>query len=77
MGEKIDIPKDMAIKICDEIREESKNKRFSFLGYGCLGCNKFSEGKNEKMIWNKNPGNSGCYLVNARYLNEKYKLPNS
>ena len=56
MEEWSDIPKKIAIKLCDEIREKNKNKRFSFLGYQCLGCYKFSKGIYEKMCLNNIPG---------------------
>lgn len=77
MNEKLEIPIDMAIKICEEIRKENKNKFFSFLGYQCLGCIKFCEGDHRKMLFNKNPSHSGCYLVNVKYLKEKNILYDS
>jgi len=72
MQEPIKISQDIAIKICDEIRKKSLSKWFNFLGNHCFCCTKFSKGNYKKMLFSKNSENDGCYLVNAKYLKEKY-----
>ena len=43
------IPREIAIKLCNEVRKENQNKLFNFLSYQCIGCYKFSKGDYEKM----------------------------
>jgi uncharacterized protein (DUF779 family) len=59
------IPKEEAMKLCSEIRNEKGVKLFS----QCWGCLKFSKGDPAKMCYNGKPDNRGCGLVNKRYDN--------
>ena len=61
------IPREIALKLCAEIREVNLKKRFNFLAMQCRGCWKFSKGDPDKMCVTANPGYRGCYLVNRRY----------
>ena len=61
------IPKEEALRLCAEIREENRHKRFSFAAMQCWGCVKFSKGDPAKMCLSSAPGHRGCNLINARY----------
>ena len=66
-----DIPREIALKLCDEIRAENKQKWFSIGWLQCWGCYKFTGGDVDKMCLS-NEG--GCPLVNKRYeLRQKHK----
>ena len=63
-GERIEgIPKETAIRLCNEIRSTKEKKLFS----QCWGCVKFSKGIFDKMCAAGKPDYRGCALVNARY----------
>ena len=57
------IPKDAALRLCDEIRKEKGGKWFS----QCWGCLKFSKGDPPKMCVSSRPDYRGCNLVNVHY----------
>jgi hypothetical protein len=57
------IPEDIALQICEQIREEKKVRIFS----QCWGCVKFSKGDAKKMCFYDPPDNRGCKLVNKQY----------
>ena len=59
-----DIPRETAIKLCDEIRAENERKRFSFEKLQCWGCYKWAKGDVEKLCL---ASEGGCNLVNNRY----------
>lgn len=59
-----DIPREIALKLCDEIRAENKRKWFSIWGLQCLGCYKFAKGDVEKLCLSSE---QGCPQVNRRY----------
>ena len=61
------IPKDVAWRICVQIREQNRNKWYSPARWQCWGCVKFSKGVQEKMCLSSKPGYRGCNLVNGRY----------
>jgi hypothetical protein len=63
-GQRIEcIPRDTAIRLCNEIRLTKERRLFS----QCWGCVKFSKGVFDKMCAAGKPDNRGCALVNARY----------
>ena len=59
-----EIPREVAIKLCNEIQAENKRKRFSKERLQCWGCCKYAKGDIEKMCIS---GKGGCNLVNKRY----------
>ncbi len=66
-----DIPHEVALKLCDEIRAENKRKWFSIGRLQCWGCYKFTKGDAEKMCLSSK---GGCSFVNKRYeLNQERK----
>jgi len=66
-----DIPREVALKLCDEIRSENKQKWFSFGRLQCWGCYKWAKGGTEKLCLSSE---GGCNLVNKRYkLQQEHK----
>ena len=59
-----DVPHEIALKLCDEIRAENKRKRLSFWKLQCWGCYKWAKGDIEKLCLSRE---GGCNLVNKRY----------
>ena len=61
------IPKEMALQLCAEIRQEYLGKWYTFAGLQCWGCTTFSKGDTTKMYVGSRPDFRGCNLVNARH----------
>ena len=61
------IPLDIAIQLCDEIREEIDRLWYPTPARWCLTCQEESGGGPAKRGFLRAPGNRGCILVNARY----------
>lgn len=61
------IPKDIALQLCAEIRQENRGKWYSLDYWQCWGCTKFSRGNPECMCMNSQAGCRGCKLINARF----------
>ena len=69
----IPIPEDIALQICEEIREKNKKKKLSFAKVQCWGCMKYSNKKGDikhRCIFSKED-NRGCQLVN-KIFDAKY-----
>ena len=69
----IPIPEDIALQICEEIREKNKKKKLSFAKVQCWGCMKYSKKKGDnknRCIFSKED-NRGCQLVN-KIFDAKY-----
>ncbi|MFC1900413.1 hypothetical protein ACFLYN_02355 [Chloroflexota bacterium] len=64
-----DIPADVALGMCREIRDENRGRWYSFYGMWCWGCYTFSGRNPEKMCFSNSPGNRGCSQVNKKYDN--------
>lgn len=63
------IPEDIALQICEEVRERNREKKFSLTKVQCWGCMKYSNKKNDikhRCIFS-NENNRGCHLVNRIY----------
>ena len=66
-----DIPREVALKLCDETRAENKQKWFSIGRLQCWGCYKWAKGNVEKLCLSSE---GGCNQVNKRYkLHERHK----
>ena len=63
-----EIPREIAIKLCNEIQAENKRKRFSLRRLQCWGCYKFARGDAERMCLSSE---GGCSLINKRYRPQK------
>jgi hypothetical protein len=61
------IPKEAAIALCAEIRQQYLGKWWTFAGMQCWGCTTFSQGDPVKMCVSSRPDYRGCNLVTARY----------
>lgn len=61
------IPKKLAQRICEEIRLEKRRKWYTYEGFTCWKCYKFSRGSIGKLHFSKKPGNRGCDLVNRKF----------
>ncbi|MFX0083054.1 MAG: hypothetical protein ACFE94_15000 [Candidatus Hodarchaeota archaeon] len=60
------IPEEIALQICEEIREQNREKKISFAKAQCWGCMKYSIKKNDirhRCIFS-DENNRGCHLVN-------------
>ena len=58
-----DIPREVALKLCDEIRAENKQNWFSLGRLQCFFCYKSARGDVEKLCLSSE---GGCNLVNKR-----------
>ncbi len=63
----VNIGKDEALKLCEEIRKNKAKKLFT----QCWGCVKFSHGKVDKMCLRTKDGWDGCKLINRLYEKRK------
>jgi hypothetical protein len=62
------IPREIAIKLCNEIQAENKRKRFSPGRLQCWGCRKYARGDVDKMCL---ASEGGCPRVNQRFRSQK------
>ena len=61
------IPLEIAIQLCDEIRDDIDRLWYPSPARWCLSCQQESGGEPAKRGFLRAPGNRGCILVNARY----------
>jgi hypothetical protein len=61
------IPKELALRLCREIREEQRGKWYSWTAWWCRGCETASKGDPAKMCFSNHPEYRGCLQVNRRY----------
>jgi hypothetical protein len=61
------IPKEVAFRLCDEIRQQYRGKWYTFAGLQCWGCIRASGGDPAKVCVSNRPDYRGCNLVNARH----------
>jgi len=61
------IPRDVAFRLCEEIREENRGRWYRWTAWMCWGCTTFSKGDLEKMCVGSQPDYRGCIQVDARY----------
>jgi len=62
-----EIPRETALKLCAEIRQENRGKRFSATRMQCWGCTRYAKGNPVKMCLSNREGSRGCNLVDKRY----------
>jgi hypothetical protein len=67
--DRIPIPEDIALQICEEIRENNRKKILSLAKGQCWGCVKYSNKKGDikKRCIFSDDYNRGCQLVNKIY----------
>jgi hypothetical protein len=68
-----EIPRDTALKLCAEIREENLSQRFSLARIQCWGCTRYAKGDPDKLCLTSQAGNRGCNPVNKRYAQLKQR----
>ncbi len=61
------IPKDQALAICEQIRQENRGKWYTFNGLWCWGCATFTKGEADKRCFASSPDYRGCAQVNRLY----------
>ena len=61
------LPKQVALQVCAEIRQEYGGKWYTFAGLQCLGCTTASKDDPTRMCFSSRPDYRGCNLVNARF----------
>ncbi len=61
------IPKDTALQLCAEIRQQYEGKWWTLAGMQCMGCTAATKGDITKRCVSTGPGYRGCNLVNARF----------
>lgn len=61
------IEREVAIKLCDEIRNKNREKFFSFGKLMCWGCRKYAKGDYNKMCVFNHELNRGCFQVNKEF----------
>ena len=61
------IPKDVAERLCAEIRQQYGGKWYTLAGMQCGGCLRASKNDVTKRCIYARPDYRGCNLVNARY----------
>jgi len=65
------IPKEVALQLCEEIREENSRKLFSIWKTQCFFCYRTAQGDPERLCIFAHELNRGCPQVNRRY-EERY-----
>ena len=61
------IPREVALQLCEEIREENRGRWFRWKAWMCWGCTTFTKGDVDKRCVGSQPDYRGCLQVNARY----------
>ena len=63
----VTIPRDVAIQICEKIREEHDKKIYMVGQMQCAACIESSKGDPDKMCFASTKENRGCIYVNKRF----------
>jgi len=66
------IPLEIAIRLCNEICEEIDSVWYPIPNRWCFCCQEKTGGDPMKRGFLREPGNRGCFLVNARYAEMTY-----
>jgi len=64
------IPKEVALQLCAEIREENRGKWYGFTHMQCWGCMTYAKGNPAKMCLSNKEGHLGCNLISKRYAQQ-------
>jgi hypothetical protein len=64
------IPLDVGLKLCGQIRDQTRGKLISLARWQCWGCLSASKGDPARMCVGSRPDGRGCNLVNARYARQ-------
>jgi len=69
------IPLEIAIQLCDEIREELDRIWYPAPDRWCYDCQEEAGGDPLKRGFLREPGNRGCIMINARYAEMTHRKP--
>ena len=61
------IPRETALRLCQEIRQDNRGKWYTFNGLWCWGCSTFSRGNPDKLCFASKADCRGCGQFNARF----------
>jgi len=61
------IPREVAIKICEQIQAEHEKKIYQVGVMQCAACIKSSKGDPDKMCFSSRKDNRGCIYINKRF----------
>lgn len=70
----LNIPRDTAEHICEEIRAEAALEWHTAAARWCWTCQKAAGSSLQKRGFLLKPGNRGCHLVNLRYAERRRNL---
>ena len=65
------IPKEVAIKLCEEVRDKNRGRWYSFNAMRCWWCYKFTKGNPDILSFSNRPDNRGCSQMNRLYEQSK------
>lgn len=71
------IPKEVTLKICNEIRNKYKGKWYTLTGLQCWSCVTFTKGDINKKWFSSRTDYRGCNLVNVWFDREGKESANS
>jgi hypothetical protein len=61
------IPKETAIKICQQIQDEREKKIYSVGEIQCVACLKSAKGDPDRMCFSSTKDYRGCEFINKRF----------
>lgn len=64
------IPKDVAQRLCEEIRKDNRGKWYRWTAWWCWGCETFCQDDPERMCFSSHSDYRGCAQINARYARQ-------
>ena len=65
------IPMEIAVQLCNEIRQEAEVNWQTAAASWCFSCQQQAGGDPAKRGILRLPGNRGCHLVNQRYVTSR------
>ena len=61
------IPREVALELCAEVRQNNRGKWYRFAHLQWWGCMTYAKGNADKMCLSSPEGYSRCNLINKRY----------
>jgi hypothetical protein len=65
------IPKEVAFRLCEQIREENRGKWYRWTAWMCWGCTTFCKDDMSRMCVGSRSDHRGCMQVCARFAQQK------
>ena len=66
------IPREVADQLCAAIRQDAELNWYTAAARWCWNCRQEAGGDMNNRGFMREPGNRGCYLVNARFSDSSY-----